>query len=37
MIAFYIKGMPNSTPVKLKLFSAQTKNEIENILNQIEL
>ena len=32
MIAFYLKGQPNSTQTRVKLMSCNTKEEIENIL-----
>lgn len=35
MIAFYIKGKPNSAAVKLKLFKAESREEIEEILQSI--
>ena len=37
MIAFYIKGKPNSTPIKVKLFQAPTTEEVKRILNEIEI
>jgi nifR3 family TIM-barrel protein len=36
MIAFYIKGMPNSTAVKLQLFKAKNREEINNILQTLQ-
>ena len=32
-IAWYIKGMPNSTTIKNECFKAKSKEEIEKILN----
>jgi nifR3 family TIM-barrel protein len=36
MLAFYIKGTPNSTAVKLQLFKAENKEQIEEILNNLQ-
>jgi nifR3 family TIM-barrel protein len=35
MIAFYIKGMPNSIALKMQLYKAGNKREIEDILSTI--
>ena len=37
MIAFYLKGKPNSTAIKIKLFQAPTTEAVKEILNEIEL
>ena len=37
MIAFYLKGQPNSTQIKLKLFQAPTTDAVKEILSEIEL
>ena len=37
MIAFYIKGRPNSTSLKVRLFKAGSREEIRDILNEIDL
>lgn len=34
MIAFYIKGTPNATATKLKLFKAENKEQIDEILQE---
>ncbi len=36
MIAFYLKGAPNASFYKEKLFKAATCEEVENILNGLE-
>lgn len=36
MIAFYIKGRPNSAPLKTRLFKARNKEEIQVILNELD-
>jgi nifR3 family TIM-barrel protein len=36
MISFYIKGMHDSTSFKTKLFAAQTREDIQNILNDLK-
>jgi hypothetical protein len=35
MIAFYIKGMPNSIALKMQLYKAGNKKEIEGIFSII--
>ncbi|MDE7087034.1 MAG: tRNA-dihydrouridine synthase, partial [Clostridia bacterium] len=35
MISFYVKGQPNATALRLKLMQANSKEEIETILNDI--
>ena len=37
MIAFYLKGKPDSTAIKIKLFRAPTTDAVKDILNNIEL
>ncbi len=37
MISFYIKGSPNSSQTKVKLFQARTTDEVEEILNLLDL
>ena len=37
MIAFYIKGTPNSSQIKVKLFQADTCEQVEEILNTLVL
>jgi len=35
MLAFYIKGRPNSTPLRLKLMSCTTQEELVSVFNSI--
>lgn len=36
MAAFYLKNKPHSTPIKVRLFQAQTTSEVRQIIEEIE-
>ena len=35
MIGFYLKGAPNAAETRARLFKAQTTEEVEDILNEL--